>query len=118
MTMSRFLLASCLVFASAACGDEHGGDTPPAAPSGLTVELVAGGAHLTWRDNSDNEAHFMVMRKEEGVDSEHGVIATLEFNSTQYHDAPLTSGATYWYMVIAMNGAGEAASNEVSFTAP
>jgi len=45
-------------------------------------------------------------------------MATLEFDTTQYHDAPLTSGATYRYMIMAMNDAGESESNEVTFNAP
>jgi len=42
----------------------------------------------------------------------------LPFNTQQYHDAPLTSGMTYVYMVMAMNDAGESDSNEVTFAAP
>ena len=45
-----------------ACGgddDDSGGADVPAAPSGLAVEALEGGAHLTWTDNSDNETQFM-----------------------------------------------------------
>jgi len=120
MTTPRVVLATLATLGLAACGGGHdgGGDGAPAAPSGLTAEPLTGGAHLTWRDNSDNETEFMVMRMEDGVDTDYEVMATLEFDTTQYHDAPLTSGATYRYMIMAMNDAGESESNEVTFNAP
>lgn len=90
----------------------------PTAPSELTAAALQGGAHLTWKDNSDNEESFMLERKQMGVDSDYKVIATLPFDSVQYHDAPLVSGATYSYKVMAMNGKGESESNEVTFKAP
>ncbi len=119
MKAPHFVLATLATFGFAACGGgDDGGGGPPAAPSGLAAEALSGGAHLTWTDNSDNETEFMVMRMEEGVDAEYEVITTLEFDSEQYHDAPLTSGSTYVYMIMAMNGAGESESNEVTFNAP
>ena len=58
---STVLLALALV----GCAEHHGGnaDTAPTAPTGLAVSNVSGGAHLTWMDTSDNEDHFMIMRK-------------------------------------------------------
>jgi fibronectin type 3 domain-containing protein len=102
-----------------ACGGEDHDDatTPPAAPSNLQASEVAGGAHLTWSDNSDNEEHFMVMRRlQSGDDFEE--VATTTFDAEQYHDESVATGTAYVYQVIAMNGAGEASSAEVSFTAP
>ena len=108
---------------TAACGgdddDNGGGDgVPPAAPSGLEVSALEGGAHLTWDDNSDNEAHFMVFRGEAG--GELDVIASPTFDTAQYHDGDVTPGTTYVYAVLAMDEAGVASerSNEVEFTAP
>ncbi len=120
MTPSRILFAALVTVAAAACGsDGHDGGTGgPEAPTGLGAEPLGGGAHLTWTDNSDSETEFMVMRMEEGGDTAYVAISTLEFDSEQYHDAPLTSGSTYMYMVMAMNGMGEASSNEVTFAAP
>ena len=60
----------------------------------------------------------MVMRMVDGVDTEYEIISTVPFDTEQYHDAPLTSGTTYMYMVMAMNDAGESDSNEVTFDAP
>ena len=104
-----------LVFLGAGCGSEHGdAAAPPAAPTNLAVSNLSGGGHLTWMDNSDNEDHFMIMRKADG--GSYDDIDMLTFNTTSYHDASVTAGTTYVYMVMAMNGKGEATSNEVMFT--
>jgi hypothetical protein len=60
----------------------------------------------------------MVMRMEDGVDTDYQVLETLEFDTTLFHDAPLASGSTYMYMIMAMNDDGESESNEVTFDAP
>ena len=120
MACSRIFVAALLSIVVAACGndDEHGGaTTAPAAPSDLQVTVLSDGAHLTWSDNSDNEDHFMVMRKEQGG-GEFDDVAMTTFDIEQYHDGSVTSGKTYLYKVIAMNGAGEASSAEVTFAAP
>lgn len=111
------LIFTSLFVAVAACGTD-GTDSAPTAPSGLTAAAVSGGAHLTWTDNSDNETEFMVMRMQDSVDTEMQIIATVPFDTSQYHNAPLTSGQTYVFMVMAMNHAGESESNEVMFSAP
>jgi hypothetical protein len=98
-----------------ACGSEHGdADAPPVAPTNLAVAPLSGGGHLTWTDNADNEEHFMIMRKTQG--GTYDDIDMVTFNTTSYHDASVTAGTTYVYQVMAMNGKGEAASNEVTFT--
>ena len=102
----------------AACGGDDGSAAPPAAPSMLTAELLSGGAHLTWKDNSSDETQFMIQRKEMGGTADYATVATTPFNTTTYHDAPLTSGKTYLYMVMAHNDAGETASKEVSIAIP
>ena len=103
-----------LLFACAGCGSERGdAAAPPVAPTGLAVANVSGGGHLTWIDNSDNEDHFMIMRKTTGAYDD---IDMVTFNITQYHDSAVTAGMTYTYKVVAMNGKGEASSNEVPFT--
>lgn len=76
--------------------------TKPAAPTNLTVTALVGGAHSTWKDNSSDEDGFMLMRKEgAGAYME---VATVPFNTTSYHDAPLTSGKTFTYTVHAVKG--------------
>ena len=112
-----FVLA--LVVLAAACSDDKSTGGVPAAPSMLTVELLEGGGHLTWKDNSDNETQFMIMRMEVGGSADYAVVASPPFDTTAYHDAPLTAGKTYMYMVMAMNDAGESEStNEVMLAVP
>lgn len=103
----------------ASCAMDHGGGGGPAAPTNLTAAVLSGGAHLTWADNSSDETQFMIMRKEMGSTADFTAIATPTFNTTQYHDAPLTAGKTYLYTVMAMNNAGDSApSNEATIAIP
>jgi fibronectin type 3 domain-containing protein len=114
----RSMMLGGLVAPLSACGGDDGGGGVPAAPTNLMGSVLSGGAHLTWTDNSDDETQFMVMRKEMGG-GDFTTVASPTFNTTQYHDAPLTSGKTYIYMVMTMNDAGEsAASNEVMVAIP
>ena len=106
-------LASCTV-GSAGGGGGGGGDVP--APTAFAVTPVNGGAHLTWTDNATDETMYMVMRMEGANDYE--VIAELPADSALYHDASVTAGTTYMYMVMVMNPSSEAESAEVVFTAP
>ena len=108
------LLLAVAAFTSA-CGM---GDMMPNPPSNLQVAELEGGAHLTWKDNSDNEASFMIERM---VDSgTYQALATVPFDTTSYHDAPLVAGKTYMYRVMAApKSGGHTAdtkySNEVTF---
>lgn len=114
MRILGFVLSG-LLYLSAGCGSEDGNtDSAPAAPTNLAVSNLSGGAHLTWVDNANNEEMFMIMRKAQG--GAYGDIEMLTFNTTSYHDASVTAGTTYLYMVMAMNEKGEASSNEVTFT--
>lgn len=115
----RLLLGSFVLMLAAACGPAtDGGDEPgdaaPAAPTGLTVERLGEGGHVTWTDVSDDEDEFVIHRKEGA--GEFAERARVPFNTTQFHDEPLTDGATYTYMVMAVNAAGENASSEVDYT--
>ena len=122
MMLPRRLLTIAIVpflgSLGACMGEGHGGGDGPAAPTALGAESLTGGAHLTWSDNSDDETQFMVMRMEDGVDADYEIVATVPFDTEQYHDAPRTSGATYLAMVMAMNDDGESESNEVTCNAP
>jgi hypothetical protein len=122
----KTLQLSILVLAAligAACGDSAGDDDPEvAAPTQLKVVALEGGAHLTWKDNSDNESEFMIERKTGG--SGWTAVGDVPFDTTQYHDGSIQAGATYTYRVMAMPKSGGhdeengAFSNEVDFTAP
>lgn len=114
-------LGAVFVFAlmgSSGCGMD---DMMPNPPTDLKVVELQGGAHATWKDNSDNEGGFMLERK---VGT--GAFATyksLDFNTTQFHDTDVKAGTTYGYRVMAMpKSGGHSAdakySNEVTFSLP
>jgi hypothetical protein len=100
-----------------ACGSQPIMGGAPAAPTLVSVNVLAGGAHAVWSDNSDNETEFMVMRREGGSGA-FAMIASVPFDTEQYHDTSVASGRTYTYMVMAVNDDGETESNELEFTAP
>ena len=89
----------------------------PAAPSNLKAVPLGGCAHVPWKDNSSDEDGFMLMRKEgAGAWTD---IATVPFNTTAYHDAPLKAATTYTYMVHAKKGdVLSDPSNEAMVTTP
>jgi len=121
------LLAAALV---GGCSSDHddgshgstdGGANKIKAPSDLKVSLVDGGAHLTWKDNSSDEAQFMIERKQVGGSFE--VLATVPFDTSQYHDTTPVKGISYVYRVMAMGKSGHDDtasdySNEATFKRP
>lgn len=67
---------------------------PPAAPTGLAATQVgADRVTLTWKDNSSDEAVFVVYRQEAG--KEWVKLADAPRNSTSYTDQGLRPGTTY-----------------------
>jgi hypothetical protein len=107
--------------AATSCGDDSGSSSASvAAPTELKVESVEGGAHLTWKDNATNESEYMIERKSGAA--AFNTIATVPFDTTQYHDASVVAGTSYVYRVVAMPKSGGeengAYSKEVTFVAP
>ena len=102
------LLALAIAGLAACGGDDDDGaasaSTTVQAPSNLMVSELDGGAHVTWKDNSDNESGFMVERKSGSEDWK--VIGNVPFDTTVYHDPNLAAG-TYMYRVMAMPKSGE-----------
>jgi hypothetical protein len=115
MTSSRnlFLIILPLAVAAGSCSSM---DMSLKAPSNLEVKELEGGAHVTWKDNSDNEQMFMVERKE-GTGQFKVVKGDLEFNTTAWHDFGVMAGVKYTYRVMAMgkDGKGSDYSNEATF---
>jgi hypothetical protein len=119
--VSSCTLAVLALAIAAACGSDDGdsGDSGPPVPPEMLEAAVAGdGAHLTWVDASDDETEFMVMRKDVTAGGDYQTVGTVPFDTTSYHDAPLASGTTYMFMVMAVNGAGTSNSNEVELMMP
>lgn len=113
--IKQVIIVSACLFGCAA--DPASTGEGPAAPSQLTAAVLSGGAHLTWKDNSSDEAHFMVERMVHGQ-GDFEEVTTVPFNTTQYHDTGVVAGTQYMYRVTAMNDAGEAPSNEITFSMP
>ncbi len=90
--------------------------TKPNAPSNLFANAISKTEiNLYWTDNSDNEAGFKIERKTAG--GTYTAIATLSSDTTNYKDAGLTPGTTYYYRVKAFNGKGDSRySNEAHAT--
>jgi titin len=82
--------------------------TPPAAPSGLTAQVVSSGQiNLAWTDNSTDEAGFYIERCS-GLDcSNFAQIATVGANVTSYSNTGLTASTSYSYRVRATNAGGD-----------
>lgn len=92
-------------------------EQPPAAPSNLTATAVSSSQiNLSWTDNSGDETGFKISRKE-GANGSYSEIATAGANVTNYSDTGLSAQTTYYYKVLAYNGAGNSGeSNEANAT--
>jgi hypothetical protein len=86
------------------------------APDMLTATLFGGGGHLTWRDRSTDEAEFRIER---ASGAEFQLLASVVFDTIQYHDDDIVAGRTYAYRVKASaDGKQSGYSNVASLTVP
>ncbi|MCD6426779.1 MAG: fibronectin type III domain-containing protein, partial [Caldisericaceae bacterium] len=90
----------------------------PDSPANLTAtaqsctEVI-----LSWTDNSDNEEHFVIERKEAG--GTYAELATVDPDTTTYTDSTVEEGTMYYYRVKAVNSVGDSGySNEASADVP
>jgi fibronectin type 3 domain-containing protein/DNA-binding beta-propeller fold protein YncE len=110
-------LGTILVFS--ACGGGGGGgggndQTPPAAPTGLEAQQADGTVSLSWRA-AERAASYRVLRSETSGGPYSSIASPTATSHTD--DVGLTNGKTYYYVVRAVNEAGESpSSNEVSAT--
>lgn len=109
-----------LLAAALACNaGARGGDSsiPPQAPTGLAASLPAARQiALTWSDNSDNEAGFVVRRVDPaGQPTELG---QAQADATTYTDGSIACGMVYQYTVAATNASGTSAETCVEVTVP
>lgn len=82
---------------------------PPRAPSAVrAVPMSTSKISLSWQDNSDNELGFRIRRRL-ALNKEWETIAEVGANTTSYDDRNLPSGASCYYLVTALNTAGESA---------
>jgi ELWxxDGT repeat protein len=91
----------------------------PAAPSALTAVPASGNeVDLSWSDNSDNEAAFLLERS---ATEDFGTVAEsvkLPAGVTHYRDAGLAPASTYFYRARAVNRAGESTVARASAATP
>ena len=94
----------------------------PADPTGLNLTALAGPqVRLVWRDNATNETGFLIERSTDGVNF--SVLATAPARggtgTTNYNDATVLAGLTYYYRVAAVNSVVKSGySNVASITVP
>lgn len=91
--------------------------TAPAAPTGLTAEVVGGDIVLGWDDNTEGDLdHYVIYRgTDPNPDQAHDTSTT-----SDYTDASVVEGVTYYYRVTAVDDAGNESdySGEVSEVGP
>ena len=89
----------------------------PEAPGNLAAVYSGGQVALSWIDNSDDEAGFVVERRLE--DGTFTVMADLDADTAEYIDITVNQLSTYTYRVKAYNGFGDSGySNEASIYIP
>ncbi|MBI4188390.1 MAG: fibronectin type III domain-containing protein, partial [Chloroflexi bacterium] len=86
-----------------------------AAPSGLTATAAsATQVNLAWTDNSDNETSFRIERSLNNFATAPSANFTASANATSFGDTGVTQPNTYYYRVIAVNGADNSAPSNVA----
>ncbi|MBI2919336.1 MAG: hypothetical protein HYY01_15285 [Chloroflexi bacterium] len=92
---------------------------PAAAPAAPTNLSAASGPQVTvtWTDNSTNEASFKLQRSSDSF-ATYTELAILPANTQGFTDTTVTQGTTYFYRIVAVNGAGSTMSTPASVTIP
>jgi fibronectin type 3 domain-containing protein len=103
---------SATVGAAESFGVEFVSGAPPAAPSGLTASSTGSQVTLTWAASLGATGYNVKRSSTNG--GPYSVIAT-NLSATHFADSQVTLGATYYYVVSALNPAGES-SNSSSVT--
>jgi hypothetical protein len=120
-TVLRLTILGTTLAAAVACDDDGSEASSLDAPSDLAAAIKDGGVHLTWKDNSTKEVHFMIFRRmKEDANFPNEPIMQMPANSTSHHDADVESGMTYVYMVHGMDSAGNSSphSGDVEIKVP
>jgi len=86
----------------------------PEAPSNVVAQSVtATQVKITWKDNSDNEKGFRILRRP-STSSTYVPVATVSSNTTFYYDNTVLYGKQYYYKVAAYNDTGSSESPSVA----
>jgi thermitase len=93
-----------------------GGTMVPAAPTGLTAAGGNAKVDLSWNASSGATSYKVYRSTTSGTGYSH-IGTTSPGTATSYSDTSVTNGTTYYYVVKAVNTAGESGySNQVSAT--
>ena len=126
LTQPRFLLIASLFLLVSACiegaGDEdknNSGSNSPSTPTSVTA--TAGGAQVTlsWNAASGATSYKLYMATQSGVTKSNTLAGGMTHSNvtSPYIHTGLTNGTPYYFIVTAVNSAGESAeSSEVSAT--
>lgn len=85
---------------------------PPAAPTGLTATAGVGSISLNW--NAVSGATSYNVKRSTVSGGPYTIIAS-GVGGTSHIDGPLTAGTTFFYVVSAVNGAGESGNSGEAF---
>jgi fibronectin type 3 domain-containing protein len=87
--------------------------TPPARPTGLTVVPGVGRAFITWNENKERDLAGYHIYRSTGRGRDHERLTEKVLTRTTFSDETAKQGAVYYYMIIAVDRAGnESAGSE------
>ncbi|HTQ62229.1 MAG TPA: glycoside hydrolase family 44 protein [Candidatus Solibacter sp.] len=120
----RRLALALVLFQAAGCagvyngggsqGNGGGGTTVPAAPSGLQATAGNAQVNLTWSASSGATSYHV----KRGTTSGGPYTQVSAPTAANFTDTGLTNGTTYFYVVSALNSAGESANSSQASAAP
>jgi hypothetical protein len=114
-TVSLLVLAGCgSGGSSGGYGAGGGGGTAPATPSGVTATAGNAQVVLSWTASS-GATSYNVKRSTTGGGPYAGIASP---SAPSYTDTGLTNGTTYYYVISAVNSAGESANSTQASATP
>ncbi|MFK8015461.1 MAG: LamG-like jellyroll fold domain-containing protein [Gammaproteobacteria bacterium] len=85
----------------------------PAAPDQLEAVAISDtSVALSWRDNADNEARFLIERSDAGVNA-FATVGETGANTEQFVDVALSPSSAYEYRVLATNAIGDSPASDL-----
>ncbi len=115
----RFALLAASAAITLACGGSGGGSsapTVPSAPTGLVATPGTAQVTLTWTAVSGATSYDVYWSTTPGVTKSSGT--RIAGATSPYQHAGLSNGTTYYYVVTALNAAGESADSAQASAAP
>ncbi|MFO8007047.1 MAG: sugar-binding protein, partial [Candidatus Brocadiia bacterium] len=104
-------------YSNEATATTEGDTTPPAAPTGLAAAASDGQVDLNWDENAEGDLDRYEVYRSITSGSGYSPIASV-YGSSNYLDASVTNGTTYYYVVTAVDTSDNESgySNEASAT--